>query len=81
MLYYTRKNVFITTFQKRRQEKKRKEKERRRKEEKGVERRKDCPIEAILNNQSVKLFKESNRMLPEVLRYLLQTSTISSGAY
>ena len=72
MLYHTRKNVFIITFQKRRKEKKgkqgRKEKGERRKEkgerrkEKGEkrkekgERRKECPIEAILNNHSVKLF-------------------------
>ena len=49
MLYHTRNNVFIATFQKRRNEKKGKEKKIRRKEEKGEERmrRKECPIEAI----------------------------------
>ena len=55
MLYQTRKNVFITTFEKRRKEKK--GKERRGREKKGEEkRREECPIEAILNNHSVKLF-------------------------
>ena len=44
------KDVFITTFQKRRKENKGEE---RRKEKKGVP---DRPIEAILNNHSVKLF-------------------------
>ena len=41
----------------------------RRKENKEEQRsRKKCSIDAILNNQSVKLFYESNRMPPEVLR-------------
>ena len=56
VLYHTRNNVFITIFKKREEIRR----------EKG--RRIECPKEATPNNQSVKLFGENNRMLPQVVR-------------